>query len=134
VLAPYARSFINVGPGRPPIGNVDYSALALSFAFIAVVLWIALEALFRAFFPATHLSFLGPVDRVAAALVHLVIGIVVATLVFNVIGYGVAGRPAHDKASLRPEFNQVMKIYYQGQSFWFPRRPPPIYVYDLDLS
>jgi uncharacterized membrane protein required for colicin V production len=134
ILTPYARSFINFGAGRPPIGSVDYSALALSFTFIAVVLWIALEALFRTFFPATHLSFLGPVDRVAGALVHLVIGIVVATLVFTVFGYGVAGRPAHNKAALRPEFNQVMELYYQGQSFWFPRRPPPIYVYDLDLS
>jgi hypothetical protein len=138
ILTPYARSFINIamniGLGRPPIGSVDYSALALSFAFIAVILWIALEALFRTFFPDTHLSFLGPVDRIAGALIHLFIGIVVVTLLFNTLGYGVAGRPAHNRASLRPEFNQVMKLYYQGQSFWFPRRPPAILVYDLDLS
>lgn len=138
LLTPYARSFINIsmdiGLGRPPAGSVDYSALALSFSFIAVILWVALEALFRVFFPATHLSFLGPVDRVAGALIHVVIGIVVATLLFNTFGYGVAGRSAHNKAALRPEFNQVMELYYQGQSFWFPRQPPPIYVYDLDLS
>jgi hypothetical protein len=137
-LTPYARSFINIamdiGLGSPPIGEIDYSALALSFAFLAVILWVALEALFRTFFPATHLSFLGPMDRVASVLLHLLIGIAVATLVFNTIGYGLAGRPAHNKASLRPEANRVMELYYQGQSFWFPRRPPPIYVYDLDLS
>jgi hypothetical protein len=137
VLTPYARSFINiaksVGLGRPPIGSVDFSALALSFTFITVVLWIALEALFRVSFPDTHLSFLGFVDRVAGTLVYLLIGIVVAALLFNTIGYGLAGRAAHRRASLRPEFNQVMEFYYQGQSFWFPRRPPAIYVYDLDL-
>jgi hypothetical protein len=137
ILTPYARSFLNVGKGiglsRPPIGNIDYSALALSFTFITVVLWVALEALFRAAYPDTHLAFLGPVDRVGGTLVYLLIGIVVATLLFNTIGYGVAGRPAHDKATLRPEFNQVMKRFYQGQSFWFPRRPPAIYVHDLDL-
>jgi hypothetical protein len=138
LLTPYARSFLNLavdsGLARPPAGNVDYSALAFSFTFVTIILWIAFEGLFRAFFPATHLSFLGPVDRAAGALIHLAIGIVVATLVFNTIGYGVAGRPAHNRANLRPEANQVMKLYYQGQSFWFPGRPPHIYVYDLDLS
>jgi hypothetical protein len=137
LLRPYARSILNIiamnfGPGKPVIAGADYSALALSFAFITVILWIGLEALFRFFVPATHLSFLGPVDRVAGALVYLVIGILVAALLFSTLGYG-TGRAAHNKASLRPEFNQVMKLYYQGQSFWFPRRPPGIYIYDLDL-
>jgi hypothetical protein len=34
---------------------------------------------------------------------------------------------------LRPRFNQVLTLHYAAQSFWFPERSPPIYVYDLDL-
>ncbi|MEA3377134.1 MAG: CvpA family protein [Chloroflexota bacterium] len=138
VLTPYSRSFLNVlgtiGLSAPPGGEVDYSALALSFAVLAVLLWGVLELLFRASFENTHVSFLGLMDRVGGAVVYLVIGILVATLAFNTIGYGMAGRPAHDRASLRPEFNRVLELYYQGQSFWFPGRPPAIYVYDLDTS
>lgn len=139
VLTPYSRSFLNVleyiGLNTPPAaGNVDYPALALSFAVFTIVLWVILELLFYASFENTHLSFLGPTDRVGGAVVYLVIGIVVATLLFNTIGYGMAGRPPHDQASLRPEFNRVLELYYQGQSFWFPGRPPAIYVYDLNGS
>ena len=133
----YSRSLINIAHGhlrgRPPILPVDYSALALGFALIAIPLWAALEGLFRAALPDAHLKFLGFLDRAAGAMVHLAIGIVVATLLFNVYGYGFAGRRAHDKASLRPEARQVMTLTYQSQSFWFPRRPPAIYTYDLDL-
>jgi hypothetical protein len=138
VLTPYSRSFLNVlgylGLSTAPAGDVDYSALALSFAVLTVLLWGILELLFRASFESAHLSLLGPMDRVGGAIVYLVIGIVVATLLFNTIGYGVAGRPAHNKASLRPEFNRALELYYQGQSFWFPRRPPAIYIYDLSSS
>ncbi|MGD2145514.1 MAG: CvpA family protein [Anaerolineae bacterium] len=137
-LRVYCRSLINIAQGhlrgRPPIRPVDYSALALAFALIAIPLWAALEGLFRAALPDAHLRFLGFLDRAAGALVHMVIGIFVATLVFNVFGYGFAGRSTHDKATLRPEAGQVMALYYQSQSFWFPRRPPAIYTYDLDLG
>lgn len=138
LFTPYARSFLNVlgiiGLSRAPAGSIDYSALALSFAVFTVVLWVILELLFRASFENTHLSLLGPMDRVGGALVYLAIGVLVAALLFNTIGYGLAGRPAHDGASLRPEFNRVLELHYRGQSFWFPVRPPAIYVYDLDLS
>jgi uncharacterized membrane protein required for colicin V production len=138
VLAPYSRSFLNIlgylGLSAAPAGGVDYSALALSFAVFVVILWVILELLFRASFENAHLAFLGPMDRVGGAIVYLVIGVVVATLLFNTIGYGVAGRAAHNQASFRPEFNQVLRLYYQGQSFWFPGRPPAIYVYDLNTS
>jgi hypothetical protein len=138
VLTPYSRSFLNIlgylGLSTAPAGDVDYSALALSFAIFAIVLWVILELLFYASFENTHLALLGPMDRVGGAIVYLIIGVVVATLLFNTIGYGVRGRSAHDKASLRPEFNQVLRLYYQGQSFWFPGRPPGIYVYDLNTS
>jgi len=138
VLTPYSRSFLNalayLGLSTAPAGDIDYSALALSFGIFTVVLWVILELLFRASFENTHLALLGLMDRVGGAIIYLVVGIVVATLLFNTIGYGVAGRAAHDQASLRPEFNQVLRLYYQGQSFWFPGRPPGIYVYDLNTS
>ncbi len=138
VPTPYARSFLNilgtVGLSRAPAGTVDYSALALSFAIFAVLLWVVLELLFRASFENTHVSFLGPMDRVGGALVYLAIGVLVAALAFNTIGYGVASRPAHDQASLRRPLNRVLRLHYRGQSFWFPGRPPGIYAYDLDLS
>jgi len=133
----YSRSLINIAHahlrGRPPIRPVDYSALALSFALIAIPVWAGLEGLFRVALPDAHLKFLGFLDRVAGAIVHLVIGVFVAALLFNFYGYGFTGRPAHDRASLRPEARQVMELFYRGQSFWFPRRPPAIYTYDLDL-
>ncbi len=132
VLTPYSRSFLNILGGRPP-GQVDTSALALSFFFVAALLWLVLELLFRAALPETHVTFLGPVDRVGGTLVYLVIGIVVASLSFNVIGYGAAGRAAHNRASLRPVFNRVIKLTYQTQSFWYPGRPPAIYTYDQNL-
>jgi uncharacterized membrane protein required for colicin V production len=137
LLTPYARSFLNVlgtiGLGGRPPGRVDTSALALSFFVIAGVLWLILELLFRAALPETHITFLGPMDRVGGTLVYLAIGIVVASLSFNVIGYGTAGRTAHNRASLRPAFNRVIELTYRTQSFWYPGGPPAIYAYDQDL-
>ena len=137
VLTPYARSFLSLLPGLGlgghPVGAVDTAALALSFAFATAVLWVTLELLFRAALPETHLALLGPVDRVGGMLVYAVIGIVIAALLFAIIGYGPARRVAHNRASLRPEFNQVIDLFYRTQSFWFPRHPPVIYVYDQVL-
>jgi hypothetical protein len=134
VLTPYSRSFLNLlsrfNLSNPPVGAVDTSALAFSFAFAAVLLWLILEGLFRAALPETHLTFLGALDRVGGALIYLVIGIAVAALLFSVVGYGAAGRAAHDSASLRPEFNQVMDLVQQAQSIWFAGRPPAVYAYD----
>lgn len=137
LLTPYARSFLDVlgsfGVGGRPPGQVDTSALALSFFVVATVLWLILELLFRAALPETHISFLGPADRVGGTLVYLAIGIVVAALAFNIIGYGAAGRAAHNRASLRPAFNRVIELTYQTQSFWYPGGPPAIYAYDQNL-
>ncbi len=138
VLTPYSRSFLNilgtVGLVGAPPGPVDYSALALSFAALAGVLWIILELLFRASFEETHLALLGPMDRVGGAVIYLAVGVLVAALLFSTIGYGRAGRPVEDEASLRPELKRVIELHYRGQSFWFAGRPPAIYIYDLDLS
>ncbi len=144
VLTPYSRSFLNilgtVGLGGAPAGpglssaRLDYPALALSFAALTVVLWIILELLFRASFEDTHLALLGPMDQVGGAVIYLAVGVLVAALLFSTIGYGLAGHPVYDEASLRPELNRVLELHYRGQSFWFAGRPPAIYVYDLDLS
>ena len=137
-LTPYSRSLLNVlasvGLANTPPGPVDYSALALSFVVLTVVLWLILELLFRASFEETHLSLLGPMDRVGGAVIYLAVGLLVAALLFNAVGYGTAARAAHDQASFRPELNRILELHYRGQSFWFAGRPPGIYVYDLDLS
>lgn len=134
VLTPYARTFLNLlataSMARPPAEPVDTSALAFSFAFASLVIWIILESLFRVALPETHLSLLGAMDRVGGSLAYLAVGIAFATLLFHIIGYSVAGRRPHNQASLRPEFNQTMDIIHQGQSFWFAGRPPVIYIYD----
>ena len=134
VLTPYSRSILNIlsgfGLARPAAGAVDTSALSFSFGFSAIVLWLILQLLFRAALPETHLALLGPVDRAGGAVIFLVIGAVVASLIFNVVGYGVAGRAAHNRAALRPEFNQVIDLVHQSQSFWFAGHPPVMYVFD----
>jgi len=134
VLAPYARSFLNalngVSLGSPPPGQVDTPALAVSFAFAAVVLWIILEVLFRAALPGTRLTFLGPVDRVGGALVYLLVGIAVAALTFSITGYAVAGEEGYSRAALRPELDQVMALIYRIQAPWFAGNPPAVYIYN----
>lgn len=112
--------------------NVDYDGLALSFGLLTVVIWGILEIIGRASFRDTGLPGLGILDDVGGVIVHLVIGILVASLLFNAMGYG-GLRHAHNQALLRPVFNQVLRVHYVTQSFWFPRRPPSIYVYDLGL-
>jgi len=125
VTAPYI--------GAPFSAIVDRNILALSFGVLTVVIWVTLEVLGRISFRDTHLPVLGILDNLGGLLIYLVIGVLVASLLFNTIGYGRLGRRAHNEALLRQRFNQVLYLYYTTQSFWFPERPPPIYVYDLDL-
>jgi hypothetical protein len=113
--------------------NVNRDNLAISFGLLAVVIWVALEAAVRNSFPDTRLPSLGILDHVGGVIVHLVVGALVVSLLFNTIGYGTLRR-VHNQALLRPAFNQVLAVHYAAQSFWFPGRSPPIYVYDLDLS
>jgi uncharacterized membrane protein required for colicin V production len=112
--------------------NVGGGSLAISFVLLTVVTWVALEAIGKVAFRDTSLPRLGILDNLGGVVVHLVIGALVASLLFNAIGYGQL-RPAHNKALLRRRFNQVLSVHYNAQSFWFPRTPPPIYVYDLDV-
>ena len=105
--------------------------LAVSFGVLAVIVWGTLEYISRVSFRDTSLPRLRVLDNVGGVLIYLLIGILVASLLFNTIGYG-SLRRAHNKALLRPRFNQVLALYYTAQSSWFSR-PPSIFVYDLDL-
>jgi uncharacterized membrane protein required for colicin V production len=129
ITAPYIGApFGDFTEEAPPLG-----IKAFSFVVLTVVIWIALEAIGRAFLKDTSLPGLRILDNLGGLLVYLVIGVLVATLLFNTIGYSQRWRRVHDKAALRSAFNQVLSLHYTAQSFWFPGKPPPIYVYDLDL-
>ena len=119
--------------GAPFGDEVNRNILALSFGVLTAIIWITLEILGRTSFRDTKLPVVGILDNLGGVFTYLIIGVIVASLLFNTIGYGQLGRQAHNKAFLRPRFNQVLHLYYTTQSFWFPRRPPPIYAYDLDL-
>jgi len=119
--------------GAPFGDEVNRNTLALSFGVLTAIIWITLEALGRTSFRDTKLPVAGILDNLGGLFIYLIIGVIVASLLFNSIGYGQLGRRAHNNAFLRPRFNQVLHLYYTTQSFWFPRRPPPIYAYDLDL-
>jgi uncharacterized membrane protein required for colicin V production len=109
--------------------QIDNSHIAFSFILFMLIPWLLLEILSRVLLQDIQQPTLGILDNLGGALVHLVIGVIFASLLFNAMGYG-DGRAAHNAAWLRPAFNTVLNLYYTAHSFWF-RRPPPIYVYDL---
>ena len=113
-------------------GDIGRGTLALSFSLLTAIIWVALEVITRLSFQDTSLPKLGILDKLGGLVGYLIIGIVVVSLAFNLIGYG-RSRPVHDRALLRPAFNQVLYLHYTTQSFWFPQAPPLIYVYDLRL-
>jgi hypothetical protein len=117
--------------GAPFGGEPTFSNKTLAFIVLMLLIWIALEALGRAMFGDTTLPMLGILDNLGGTLVYLVVGILIATLLFNAIGYGWV-RAEHNRARLRPEFRQVFRIHYFTQSFWFSGKPPHIYSYDLE--
>lgn len=129
-----AVSYRAIAPfvGAPFGGGVNHNILALSFGLLTVVLWGALEIISRVTFRDTSIPALGILDNLGGLLIYLLIGVLVASLLFNTIGYGYWGYRVHDNASLRPAFNRVLYLHYTAQSFWFPSGLPPIYTYDLD--
>ncbi len=137
VAAPYT-GVVKLLLTLPLTGNfsldvqLDNGTLAFSFALLTLLVWGILEIAIRASFQDTSLPGLGILDNLGGVIVHLIVGLLVASLLFNAIGYG-RQRAVHDKALFRPLFNQVMRLYYFSQSFWFPQNPPAIYVYDLGL-
>jgi len=112
---------------------VTRTGSVLSFLLLTAIIWGILEALARVFFSDTSIPALGFLDNVGGVLLYALIGIVVATLLFNALGYTPGMKYAHNHALFRPQFNQVMSMLYQAQSFWFGGRPPAIYAYDLHL-
>jgi uncharacterized membrane protein required for colicin V production len=111
--------------------SVNRGSLALTFSLLTIIVWILLEILTRVFLKETSMPGLGILDKLGGLLIHLVVGALVAALLFNTYGYG-RSRPVHDRALLRPQFNLALRAHYTAQSFWF-QRPPPIYVYDLNV-
>ncbi len=111
--------------------SVTRGSMALSFTLLTIILYIILEILGKVTMEETTIKGIGMLDNLVGILVYAVLGILVAALLFNLIGYG-RSRPSHDRAYLRPTFNQVLYLHYLSQSFWFPRGAPPLYVYDLN--
>jgi len=66
-----------------------------------------------------------------AAAIYLVIGLLIASLLFNVLGYSSSLRGQHNASVLRPVFNQIFKLVYASHIPWFPPQQPAIYTYDL---
>ena len=112
--------------------TVNRSSMALSFSLLTLVVWIILQVASRILVGNTRLLTIGILDNIGGIFVHVIIGVLVASLLFNAIGYG-RSRSVHDRAKLRRTFNQVLYVHYTAQSFWFPGRPPPIYTYDLNV-
>jgi len=134
--APFTKAIqttVTLDWGADVGGSVGRGTLALSFSLLTAIIWVTLEAITRLSFRDTSLPKLGILDKLGGLVGYLIIGIVVVSLAFNLIGYG-RSRPVHDKAFLRTGLNQVLYLHYITQSFWFPKGPPPIYVYDLRLS
>ena len=103
---------------------------AFSFVLLTAIFWLILELIGRAIFQTPNLPQIGVLDNLGGVLIHLAVGVLAASLMFNAIGYG-RSRSKHDGASLRHTFNQVLYVHYSTQSFWF-QSPPPIYTYDLN--
>jgi hypothetical protein len=135
VVTPYVggiqqalRFNVHASPGE----IVNRGTLALSFILLTVIVWGALGLITRASFHDTSLPWLGILDNLGSLLIYAVIGILVASLLFNAVGYGHM-RNEHDRAQLRSAFNHILHLYYTTQSFWFPSTSPTILVYDLNV-
>jgi uncharacterized membrane protein required for colicin V production len=96
---------------------------ALSFFVLMLVIWIALEAISWALFKDMSLPKLGLSDNFGGVLVHVFIGVLVAALLFNALGYTQWWPSDTVNARLAPVFLPVIRIWYQTQSFWFEGTP-----------
>ncbi len=134
-VAPYAHAvgelfspnFINASVE----GGATRGSQAFTFVLLTVIFWFLLELIGKATFQTPDLPQIGILDKLGGVLVHLVVGVLAASLLFTAAGYGRA-RPRHDQAYLRRTFNQVLYLHYMTQSFWCGRNPPPLYTYDLN--
>jgi hypothetical protein len=71
-------------------------------------------------------------DARGSFVIYLAIGVMVAAIAFNTIGFSGQWKRAHDAARLRTTFNQVFSFHYRAQSFWLPDGPPRLYTYDME--
>ncbi|NLE44995.1 MAG: CvpA family protein [Chloroflexi bacterium] len=122
-LAPYIGS---------PLGEqVTRNSLVFTYIVLALAVWILLEVISRHLLNDTSIPLIGFLDHVAGAVIYLIIGIFIASLLFNVLGYSSTWGGAHDAATLRPVLRGVFSALYTSQRFWFLGQPPAIYTYDL---
>jgi uncharacterized membrane protein required for colicin V production len=113
------------------IDSATRSSIALTFLLLTLVIWVILEILRRVLLQDTGEPKTNILDNLGGVVVHVVVGFLIAALLFNAYGYG-QSRPIHDRARLRPYFNQALYLHYSAQQFWFGGRPPQLYIYDLN--
>lgn len=131
-IAPYVNAIGELFSFNLEASVEDLATLgsqAFAFALVTVFVWFILELIGRATFQTPELPQIGILDNLGGLMVHLALGVLIASLLFNTAGYG-RSRPGHDRAYFRQTFNQVLYLHYTTQSFWF-EGPPPIYAYDL---
>ena len=141
-IAPYVGAFWSdlstpgalTGPESDVLDSLttNNTVSASTFLILLMLVWAILEVIGRLSFQDVSLPVLAFVDKIGGILIFMALGILVASLLFNVMGYGRKTRRAHDASLLRPTFNTVFRVHYASQSFWFGKNPPPIYTYDLD--
>jgi uncharacterized membrane protein required for colicin V production len=109
---------------------------AFSFFVLMLAVWIALEGISRALFKDMSLPKMGILDNFGGIFVHLVIGVLIAALIFNALGYTQQWRESGSarRAALAPMFLQVIRTGYLTQSFWFSGKTPAIYKGALALT
>ena len=96
---------------------------ALSFFVLMLVVWIALEGVSYALFRDMSLPKLGILDNLGGVLVHLMLGLLIAALIFNALGYSQQWQGGIAQAKLAPLFLRVVGAWYQLQSIWFDKTP-----------
>jgi hypothetical protein len=76
---------------------------------------------------------IGILDNLGGVLVHLLIGALIAALIFNAFGYSKQWKGDYARAKLGRTFLTVIRIHYSTQSFWFPEGRPWFYTSGLRL-
>jgi uncharacterized membrane protein required for colicin V production len=127
VAAPYIGApFGDYGEVAPPP-----RIQAISFGVLVLVIWIPLEAIARSFLKDTSLPGLLILDNFGGVLIYAFLGVVVAALIYNTIGFGSDWQGAITRVKLRSLLTSVMRIFYATQAFWFPPGRPRIYTAGL---
>jgi len=128
------RFYVGAAPyiGSPFGEEITRDTLTLSYVVLALAFWALFESLSRAFFRDTSVPWLGFLDHLSAAVIYLIIGLLVASLLFTVLGYSSQLRRQHNASVLRPVFNEVFRPVYISQTPWFGQQSPAIYAYDMN--